>query len=852
MRKIIYCFVSLCTLFLFIILMFNYSSSQNKVTTNSRTTIYSTYQTYGNLPTETVPVSNPDLEKYYFEQWHYPYGALLPQSEMERIWREISALPSEEDMGMVVNSWIPVGPYGMNTSTGAKYTGRILDIEVEGVPSTRLASASGGLWRFLVLLPIPMTEKLTSQAIGSFDSKPGDANTVFVGTGEPGSRTGTGLWRTTNNGDNWTNISMNPTPDGFYRIRYQSGNTNKIHAVTTSGYYRSDNGGSSWTRRLSGNTTDLAINPSNPNIIYTAKWGDGLYKSTTNGSDWSKITSGGIPTTNVGRTAITLCNSSPNIIYVSMARNDNKQILGVYRSGNSGTNWSTRTPPENFLGGQGHYDNVIAVSPTNSSIVLLGGVTFWRTTNGGSSWTKINNANLHVDHHAITWSNDGTKAWVGNDGGMSYSGDAGVNWSTAGNICPITQYVNIDVGVSNTNYRFGGSRDNGISGTTDGTVFNYLKGGDGSGASIDPSNSARIWVTNGVYSGNWAWKRFRSTNSGQNWTEINNGIDPSGQWYNQIRNDLVAPVFIYNNSGPYVYQSTNFGDNWVKFNPSAFPCSYVNNVTVTRYSPNQIVVYACLNNSQPNPNKLRVYDSNSWYERSTGFPADAKVRTVAVHPTSRDIAYALMNGTNTPGEKIFKTTNRGQNWTNITGDFPNVPLGDLINHRTIVNNLYVGTEMGCFRSTNGGTNWHRWNNGMPDANLITDMVFIDSLSSSGKFYIVAGSFGRSMWIREASGDDPISVGNEFTNIPNKYELKQNYPNPFNPTTTIEFLLPVNDRVELTVFDITGRKVASIINKEISAGIHKIKFDGTNLTSGVYFYQIRTSKLVDTKKMLLIK
>ena len=848
MKKLIYTFVTFACLLLFVSLMFNSSSSQDIVKKNSNTQKNSVIQKYSDLPSGEIPVSNPDLEKYYFEQWHYPYGAELPQSEMDRIWSEFYALPSEEDVGRVVNSWSCFGPFGMNVSGGAKYSGRILDIEVEGVPSTRLAAASGGLWRFVFIIPIAMTNAITSQAIGSFDSKPGDANTIFIGTGEYGVRSGTGLWRTINGGTNWTHISMSPQPSGFFKIRYQTNNTNKIHAATTSGYYRSDNGGATWTRRLSGNTTDLAVYQGNPNIIFTAIKGDGLYRSLNNGTNWTKMTGSGIPTTNVGRTAISIYNSS--IIYVSMARNDNNQTLGVYRSGNGGSTWSNRTPPENFLGSQGWYDNVIGVCPTNSSIVLLGGVTFWRTANSGSSWTKISNSNMHADHHAITWHSDGLRVWEGNDGGMTYSADRGLTWSTAANICPITQYVNIDVGVSNTNYRFGGSQDNGMSGMTSSSgTFYYRAGGDGGGVAIDPSTPSRIFITLGVYGGSWKFRRLRSLNSGLNWTQINNGIDPSNQWYHKIRHDQVPPVYIYNNSGPYVYRSVNYGDLWTKYNPSAFPCTSIRDIEVSKYISPGSVVYACLNNSQPNSNKLRVYDNGTWYERSTGFHSSALVRTVACAPNSRNIAYALMNGTNTPGQKIFYTASRGITWTNITGDLPNVPLGDLVRESYQI--LYLGTEMGCYRTTNHGVNWHRWNNGMPEANIVTEMDYIDS-SSIGKFYVIAGTYGRGMWIREGSGEDPSIVGNEPSNIPNKYELKQNYPNPFNPTTTIEFLLPTNDRVELNVFDISGRQVASIINRNMSAGVHKIKFDASNLTSGVYFYQIRTGKLVDTKKMLLIK
>ena len=459
------------------------------------------YNGKGSQSAENDGGKGPELEKWYFEQWHQPYGNVLDPEMMERIWADVRRVPSENDLGTLpVNSWTVVGPYGMVTPGGARYSGRILDIEVDNSASTRIAAASGGLWGFVFIAPVPLSDPVSSLAIGSFRTDPTDANKIFVGTGEPSQRGGTGMWKTTNGGTTWTQVPLSPTPGAFYRIRTTPGNPQKVHAVTTTGYYRSDNGGVNWTRWLSGDATDIAINPVNVNIMYTALWSLGVYKSTDGGNSWTRLTSGGIPSTNVGRTAISLCTSSPSTIYVSIAANDSSNTLGVYKTTNDASTWINVTPPENFLGFQGWYDNVIGVSPTNANIVLVGGVTLFRTTNGGTAWSRIDNENVHVDHHAITWNSGGTSVWNGNDGGMSFSNDQGVSWSTNGNILPITQYVNFDVGQNNTGVIFGGSQDNGYSGTTNGgTNWNHTLGGDGGGISIDPSDASRIFGTLGVY-----------------------------------------------------------------------------------------------------------------------------------------------------------------------------------------------------------------------------------------------------------------------------------------------------------------------------------------------------------------
>ena len=89
-------------------------------------------------------------------------------------------------------------------------------------------------------------------------------------------------------------------------------------------------------------------------------------------------------------------------------------------------------------------------------------------------------------------------------------------------------------------------------------------------------------------------------------------------------------------------------------------------------------------------------------------------------------------------------------------------------------------------------------------------------------------------------------------MPTVYSLSQNYPNPFNPTTTIKFGIPKAGDVSLAVYDILGRKVAELINGNLTAGYHTVNFNATNLASGVYFYRIEAGDFVSVKKLMLLK
>ena len=799
---------------------------------------------------DSAPPKGPELEKWYFARWHEPHGAMLERSHLDALWREVRSLPEETGSARGLG-WIPVGPNGIwFPAYSALYSGRVLDLAFRPDGwGLRVAAASGGLWEtaFLGQPPVALTEKLTSQAIGSFCTHPTDGNTILVGTGEPELRTGTGLWRTTDSGQSWTSVAMTPEPQAFYRIRYAPG-ASIVHAATTEGYYRSTDGGGTWTRTLTGVTTDLAIDVTWPNVLYVPVETSGLWRSTDSGASWLQMVGTGLPTSGNGRGAVAVAPTDLDRIYVAFA-NASDVLLGVYKTTNGGSNWTTISPPENYLGGQGWYNNVVTVSPTNRDFVAVGGVRFWYSTNAGGGWTVNTSAHLHVDHHAFLWKSDGTQLWSGNDGGLAFTNDGAVTWHSQESYLPITQYYNIHVGTDNTAAMAGGSQDNGISITDDGG-FNwyYRQGGDGAGVSFDPNDANRMWIAYGPFSDSWTFHRQRSTNQGASWTDINAGLDPSFTVFPEIRNDQVSPVWIYTNSGPHVWESTDYGDTWSKLNPTPFPLPVIRRLTVTRWTPPKAVVYACIASNQDGK-RLRVYDNGTWYERSAAFPSSLHVRKVAVHPSDPDKAWALLDGYGAPGDKVFKTTDRGQNWVSVMGNLPDVPVADLVPHPANDNALHLGTELGCFRTTNGGTTWERWNAGLPEAAIVTEMTYYDFTATTGEFWIVAGTYGRGMWAREISTSD-LTDAPEVAGGPSAGVLvARNRPNPFRARTTIEFSLPSREHVRLRLFDVAGREVSVLWDGVKEVGVHEVEVDAVRLAPGVYFYRLETARASAAGKMV---
>jgi hypothetical protein len=88
--------------------------------------------------------------------------------------------------------------------------------------------------------------------------------------------------------------------------------------------------------------------------------------------------------------------------------------------------------------------------------------------------------------------------------------------------------------------------------------------------------------------------------------------------------------------------------------------------------------------------------------------------------------------------------------------------------------------------------------------------------------------------------------------PEYFNLSQNYPNPFNPSTKIQYSISSNQIVKLKIYDVLGKEITTLVNKEQSAGTYEVNFDGNNLTSGIYFYTITAGNYTDTKSMILMK
>lgn len=789
----------------------------------------------------------------YFQLLHYPYSSLTVEQLME-IKAAVAATPSEKSSSTQrsasTNEWAAVGPYGMRSHDTPYriFSGRVTGIEISS-GEMRVLSASGNFWHYINLgitqVPVSISDNLNSQWGGAFATSPLDSSIIFLGTGEPHIHDGTGLWKTTDLGNTWNPISMNPVPGSFYKILYDPSNPQIMHAATSAGYYRSLDGGNSWTRYINGETTDLVIDSVNPQNLYTIIWHDRFYKSTDGGLNWNPL-AGGAPTVNVGRTALAICNSDPNVLYASVTDDITNSTMHIYKTTNGGASWDTCHIGLNIFGqqttefhwGQGWYNNAMTVHPQNCDLAFAAGGSIWRTTDGYNFEEPT--FNMHVDQHTFVWNEDASILYVGCDGGIFYTDDFGASWKyNIYNFLPITQFYHFDNGTTDHSVMIGGSQDNCIDIIHPGQSFWSVEiGGDGFGVAVDPN------TTNNVYA-IMNQRRFASLDGGVNWTNIN---DTLGDGF-MIRTDYNNPAHVYTTTFRLIYESSNNGASWSLLTPplglpgNVFDVSLSRGTLPTLYAP----LYPGFSS------RLWVRDgiTNTWYQRDAGLPTSSPVRKVVPDLLQANIAYALIEGFNA-GNKVFKTTDRGQTWVNISGNLPDVPLSDLVPYPYNPNQIYLATEEGGFKTTDGGITWVRWNSGMPESIQMTEMKALDSIAINGTFWLRASTFGRGIWQREISGDDATAGLDPVVN----HSLANLYPPYFNANANsleCNYQLSFGGKVEIAIFDLFGREIGILVNETQSAGNYSVNKSMTGLASGAYLCRLRLNeKILKTEKFIITR
>jgi len=178
--------------------------------------------------------------------------------------------------------------------------------------------------------------------------------------------------------------------------------------------------------------------------------------------------------------------------------------------------------------------------------------------------------------------------------------------------------------------------------------------------------------------------------------------------------------------------------------------------------------------------------------------------------------------------------------------------GSYLEHNWVVRNM-VNNSTGEALSTG---HWNANTQITKTWSTTLGAAWVDTSCVANVFcYMVTGTLMNQSYIQQTKTQSVtglVGIQGNQNPVPTQYSLSQNYPNPFNPTTNIKFSLPKDGNVSLKVYDMTGSLVQTIIDGNVHAGTHNVEFDATTLSSGVYFYTLKTSEFFDTKRMILVK
>ena len=300
----------------------------------------------------------------------------------------------------------------------------------------------------------PMTDRYFGGTIGAVAVAPSNPDIVYVGGGEFPIRGnvshGDGVWKTTDGGKTWSNLGLNDTRH-IAKVRVHPTNPNLVYVAALGhvwgpnrerGIFRSKDGGGTWQQVLFRNDStgavDLAMDPSNPNVLYAGFWqahrrpwqlvsggaGSGLFKSTDGGDTWTELTRRpGLPSGIWGNIGISVSGANPNRLYALIEANDG----GVYRSDDAGGTWQ-RVNDERKLRQRAWYYTKIYADPKDADVVYASNVQFQVSRDGGKTWSNIRAP--HGDSHDLWIAPDNPARMIeANDGGANVSTDGAQSWT---------------------------------------------------------------------------------------------------------------------------------------------------------------------------------------------------------------------------------------------------------------------------------------------------------------------------------------------------------------------------------------------------------------------------------------
>ncbi len=709
-------------------------------------------------------------------------------------------------------------------------------------------------------------------SIGDLAVAPSAPNTVYAGTGEAngsfstGAFFGTGIYKSTDAGGSWTNTGLENT-NHIGRIVVDPQNADRVYAAATGvlygknedrGLYRTLDGGLNWEKVLyiSDSTAciDVAINPQNANIVYTAMWErirkpwgrryggstSGIYRSLDGGDNWEPLTNG-LPVSDAetGRIGLAISPSDPDIIYACYSTNAITNVFdGIYKSTDAGSSWEQVDDGsiDNVFSSFGWFFGNLRVAPNDADKLWCLGVPLYRSEDGGVTWSTATGS-MHVDQHALEIHPMNPNFMVaGNDGGVYISQNGGETWVHV-EILPITMFYNADIDYQTPERLFGGTQDNGTNRTPAGAADGWEKilGGDGFHVLVDPTEP------NFVYAEYQYGNLFRSDDGGNSMTFIfNGGNDDRTNWNTPIALDPSDPTTLYFGAN-VLYRSTDRGDSWEAISPDltdgehpsgSLSFGTITTIAVAPSSPLTVYVGTDDGNVQ-----VTTDGGESWNNISAGIP-DRFVSKIIVHHNDALTAYVALSGYKYLDYQphLLQTIDGGETWVDVSGNLPEIPINDVELDPSWPSVLYVANDLGVWHSLNYGEEWQVLGTGLP-LTVVNDIVVHDPSRK-----LVAATFGRSML------EYDLGEITATTRVAGQSSNLTVYPNPMSTTAQISFFAKKTTHGKLELLALNGQSLNLIKEGIWNKGNTQLTW-ATPLPAGTYILRLQTPDRIFTRKLV---
>ena len=663
-----------------------------------------------------------------------------------------------------------------------------------------MGAASGGVFKTTTSGQswTPITDgKVPVASIGAITVAESDPNIVYVGTGSDGLRsnvsTGRGVYKSTDAGQTWSFVGLYDVGQiGAVRIHPTNPDIAWVAAVGNAfkknperGVFKTNDGGKTWKKVLflsdSVGASDVEVNPANPDVVYawmsraerkpwtiiSGSGEGGFFKSTDGGEHFTKISSG-LPNQLIGKANLAVTAANPNRVFALV---EAKPGGGFYRSDDAGQTWKQVSANPQMIARPFYY-TTLAADPTNADVVYGGAETFFKSTDGGATWTVFRTP--HTDNHDMWISpKDGRVMIQSNDGGANVSTDGGRTWSTQMNQ-PTAEIYGVWMDEQFPYRIYGAQQDNTtlalpsmpVPGNTE--PFDAATPGCETGPIIPhPKNPQVIY---GACKGQFS-RMFVNTRQEQNYWVGGQSLYGNDAKDLIYRFQRVSPMevsfrdtsVVYYGS-QYLHRSRDGGVHWEKISPdlTAFPkcCQGSSGEPITRDVTGEefySTLYA-ISESRTEPGVIWTgsNDGPFYVTRDNGktwknitpkdLPEGGRVAWIdpSVHRkgSAYYAVYRYLLGDFEP--YIYKTDDYGATWKRLTDgrngipiDWPTRVVREDPDREGL---LYAGTEFGMFISFDNGGHWQPFNHNMPQ-------VPINDIRIYQKDLIVATQ-GRSVWIMD--------------------------------------------------------------------------------------------------------